>query len=153
MILFEKKKQRHRCREQTQRTNVWIPRGKESGTDIYTLFFFLAALGLSCGTRDLSFQYVGSSLQCAGSRACRVSSCGAWALQLWGMGSRVCGLCSCGAQAPERVGSVAVARGLSSCGAQAQQLRHAGLVAPQHVGSQFPYQGSNPHPLHWEVDS
>ena len=25
-------------------------------------------------------------------------------------------------------------------------LWHSGLVAPQHVGSQFPNQGSNPHP-------
>ena len=31
---------------------------------------------------------------------------------------------------------------------QAQQLCCSGFVAPWHVGSQFPDQGSNPHPLH-----
>ena len=29
-------------------------------------------------------------------------------------------------------------------------LWHTVLVAPQHVGSYFPNQGSNPHPLHWK---
>ena len=28
-----------------------------------------------------------------------------------------------------------------------------GLVAPQHMGSLFPDQGLNPHPLHWKADS
>ena len=28
-----------------------------------------------------------------------------------------------------------------------------GLVAPWHVGLQFPDRGSNPHPLHWQVAS
>ena len=46
------------------------------------------------------------------------------------------------------------ARGLlSSCSTRAQQLWRVGLVALQHVGSQFPDQGSNPRPLHWKVDS
>ena len=86
-------------------------------------YLFLAASGLSCGPQDLR----------------------------------------CGAQAPRgsarvslqlgRVGSVVVSCGLSSCGPRAQQLWHAGLVAPRLVGSQFPDQGSNPCPLHWEVDS
>ena len=40
---------------------------------------------------------------------------------------------------------------LSSCGTQA--LERAGLVAPWHVGSQFPDQGWNPRPLHWKADS
>ena len=35
---------------------------------------------------------------------------------------------------------------LCSCGWQAQQLQCKGLVAPQHVGSQFLYQGSILHP-------
>ena len=35
---------------------------------------------------------------------------------------------------------------LCSCGWQAQQLQCKGLVAPQHVGSQFLHQGSNLHP-------
>ena len=43
--------------------------------------------------------------------------------------------------------------GLSSCGAQAQQLWHEGLVAPQHVVSQFTDQDSNPCPLHCKVES
>ena len=59
------------------------------------------------------------------------------------------GLSSCRARAPERMGSVVVACGLSRCGPCVQQLRHAGLVAPQHVGSQFPDQGLNLCPLHW----
>ena len=43
--------------------------------------------------------------------------------------------------------------GFSNCGARAQLSRRAGLVAPQRVGSQFPNQGLNPHPLHCKVDS
>ena len=69
---------------------------------------FLAALGLSCSTRNLSLWCVGSPLQ--------------------HMSSRACGLSSCGAQAPECVGSVVAARGLSSCGMQAQQLQCVGSV-------------------------
>ena len=84
---------------------------------------------------------------CCGTRASQAS------LQLWCGGSRVHGLCSCGVQAPEQVGSVVVACGLSSCGLRAQQLQCVGLVALWHVGSQFPDQRLNPHPLHWKVDS
>ena len=40
---------------------------------------------------------------------------------------------------------------LSICASQAQQLWHAGLVAPRHVGSLD--QGLNPCPLHWQADS
>ena len=36
---------------------------------------------------------------------------------------------------------------------QLQELQHTGLVAPRHVGSEFLDQGSNPCPLHWQVDS
>ena len=32
-------------------------------------------------------------------------------------------------------------------------LQHAGLAAPQHVGSQFPNQRLNLRPLHWKADS
>ena len=92
-------------------------------------FFFLAASGLSCIMRDLLLWHVGFSLQLWHG----LSSCDVLALQLWHMGSR--------------------ARGLCSCGSRAQQLRRRGLVALQHVGSQFPDQGSNPNPLHWKVDS
>ena len=35
----------------------------------------------------------------------------------------------------------------------AQSLQCAGFVALQHVGSSFPNQGSNPHPLHCRVGS
>ena len=34
----------------------------------------------------------------------------------------------------------------------ALQLWHVGLVAPQHVGSQYADQRSNPRPLHWKAD-
>ena len=48
--------------------------------------------------------------------------------------------------------SLVAAHGLSS--SRAQLLQHfAGLVAPSHVASYFPNQGSNLHPLHWKVDS
>ena len=44
------------------------------------------------------------------------------------------------------------AHSLRSCSKQPlKQL--TGLAATQHVGSQFPNQGSNPHPLQWEVNS
>ena len=39
------------------------------------------------------------------------------------------------------------------CGFSLLQLWHVGLVAPPHVGSQFPNQGSNPCPLHQKADS
>ena len=42
---------------------------------LFIYFIFLAALGLSCGTRDLSLRRVGS-------RACGLCSCGTWALKL-----------------------------------------------------------------------
>ena len=38
-------------------------------------------------------------------------------------------------------------------GCLGSSLGHTGLVAPWHVGSQFPDQGSNPCPLHWKADS
>ena len=41
--------------------------------------------------------------------------------------------------------------GLFHCNAQAVEC--VGSVALQHVGSQFPDQGSNPCPLHWKADS
>ena len=54
----------------------------------------------------------------------------------------------------------------SGCGVLAQSLQcmgslveahvfleHAGLVALQYVGSYFPDQGANLHPLHCKVDS
>ena len=100
--------------------------------------FIAACRSFRCGART-SLQ-----LQCAAFSlvvVCRFSL-----LQLWQAGSRTPGLCSFGTQVPERVGSVV-------CDARALQLWHAGLVAPRHVGSQFPNQGSNPSPLHWKVDS
>lgn len=39
------------------------------------------------------------------------------------------------------------------CGTQAFSFPHAGLVSQKHVGSKFPDQGSNLHPLHWKADS
>ena len=48
------------------------------------------------------------------------------------------------------MGSLVVAHGLQSGGSVVQC---AGFVALQHVGSSFPNQGSNPHPLHCRVDS
>ena len=70
--------------------------------------------------------------------ACRL---GGWALELWRVGSRVRGLCSLW-----HSGTLVEAHGLSSCGTWT-------LVAPQHVGSQFPDQESNPCPLYCKADS
>ena len=44
-------------------------------------------------------------------------------------------------------------RGVFRCGLWTLQLLCAGLVAQWHVRSQFPTQGSNPHPLHCKVNS
>ena len=49
--------------------------------------------------------------------------------------------------------SVAACRLFSSCGMWAFQLKHTGLVALWYMGSQFPDQGWNLHPLHQQVDS
>ena len=48
-------------------------------------------------------------------------------------------LSSCGTWTPERPGSA--------------DLAPSDLVAPRHVGSQFPHWGLNLHTLHWKVDS
>ena len=83
--------------------------------------------------------------------ACGILPCGAQAsLQLWHAGFLslvvVCGFQSAWALQ-------FAAHRLSSSGARTQQLWRVGLVAPQHVGSQFPDKGLNPHPLHWKADS
>ena len=70
-----------------------------------------------------------------------VVACRLQALQLWHAGSKVHGLCSLW-----HAGSLVEACELSSCGAR-------GLVAPWHVGSQFPDQGWNLRPLHCKADS
>ena len=60
-----------------------------------------------------------------------------WLLLLWSMGSRCAGFSSWYTWALERAGSVVLAHGLiysAACGI-------------------FPDQGSNPCPLHWQVDS
>ena len=81
------------------------------------------ALGLSCGTRDLSLQCTGFSLVVVHG----LSSCSVQAPECAGSVFAAHGLSSCGMQAPGRVGSVVVVQGLSSCS--------AGLVAPRHLGS------------------
>ena len=114
---------------------------------LYSLFFYfkeygytflkknyLAALDLRCGTWDLCCGMRGLSLRCA----CSLLRCvgfslvvahglqSAWAQQLW------CAV------------SVVVVCRLQSM--WAQQLQCMGLVAPRHVGSQVPNQGSNRAP-------
>ena len=75
--------------------------------------------------------------------------CGSWA-------SHCSGFSCCGAQALGAQASVVVARGLSSCGSRALG---SGSVSEAHGLSCsaacgiFPNQGSNPCPLHWQVDS
>ena len=60
---------------------------------------------------------------------------------------------SCGMWVPEHVGSVVCGTQALQLRRAAQQLWHMGLVAPWHVGSQFPDQGLNLRPLHCKVDS
>ena len=108
---------------------------------LFVYFLFLALSGLSCGTRELLLPCAGSSQRCVGFslvvahglQSTRAQQLRCTALQLWCAGSRAHGLCS--------------------CGTQALQLWCTGLVAPQHVGSQLPDQGSNPCHLHWKMDS
>ena len=144
-----------------------------------TFFFLLAALGLrccaqaffSCGERGLLFVEVHGLLIAVASRcgalalgtwasvvaACELSSCsmqtlkhmgfsscGAWAQQLQCTGSRVRGL-----QQLLCLSSVVVAHGLQSAGSVV--VAH-GLSCSAACGI-FPDQGSNPCPLHWQVDS
>ena len=70
----------------------------------YLRILSMAALGLSCGTRDLSLQCAGSSMWRAGSRVCRLSS--------WGV------------QAPECMGSV-----VAACGPSCRAVR--GILVPR----------------------
>ena len=94
---------------------------------IFILFFFLAASGLHCGARaSLQLWRVGF-LSLIVARGLQ----GMWVLQLC-TGSRARGLCSL-----RHAGSLVEMRELSS-------WRRTDLVAPRHVGSQFPDQGSNP---------
>ena len=101
---------------------------------------FVAACGLSLVAASGGY----SSLQCAGFSLW-------WLLLLQSSGSRHAGFSSCGEQP-----SVVVARGLSSCGSRALECRLSscgtGLSCPMACGI-FPDQGSNPCPLHWQVDS
>ena len=98
----------------------------------------MAALGLSCCTRDFSSCGERGLLFVAVHRLliAVASRCGAWAL---------------GARA-----SVVVARRLSSCGSQALECSSVvvahGLSCSMACGI-FPDQGSNLCPLHWQVDS
>ena len=99
------------------------------------------------------FGCVGSSLLCAGF------------LQLWRVGATLrCGVrashCGgfscCRAQALGTRASVVVASGVSSCGSQAVEHRLSSCGAWAlllHGMWDFPDQGSNSFPLHWQADS
>ena len=96
---------------------------------LFIFFIFLAASGLSCGSRDLLLQRMGSSLQHAGFslvEACRFS------------------LSSCGARVPEQVGFVV-------CAMRALLLRRVssvvvacGLSCPVACGILVPLPGIEP---------
>ena len=103
----------------------------------FYFFFFLAVLDLhfcawafsSCGMRGLLFVAVHRLLIVVASHCGGFSCCGAWALGAWASVVVVHGL--------YRAGSVVVAHGLScstACG-------------------NFPDQGLNLCPLHWQADS
>ena len=85
----------------------------------------------SCGERGLLFVAVCGLLIAVASLCCR-----AWALGAWASVVVPCGLSSSSSRALEHR--------LSSCG--------AGLSCSEACGI-FPDQGSNPCPLHWQVDS
>ena len=74
-----------------------------------------------------------------------LSGCGLWI--------SVCrSFCCCGAQALGTRASLPEAHGLSNV---APRLQNTGLIVVVHglSCSIFPTQGSNPHLLHWQVDS
>ena len=78
---------------------------------INLFILFLAMLGLSCCMRDLCCGMRDPLLRQVGGLFAvahwLLSSCGVWVSSLvWRAGSRVCRLCSCGVQVPERMGSV-----------------------------------------------
>ena len=106
---------------------------------IFLINLFMAALGLHCCADFLQLQRAGATLRCG----VRASHCG--------------GFSCCRARALGTRASVVVAHGL-------QQLWLAGLQSTDSVvvvhglGCSmacgiFPDQGSNPCPLHWQVDS
>ena len=119
---------------------------------IYFIYLFLAVLGLcccawafsSCGEQGYSL------LPCAGFSL-------QWLLLLQSTGSRCVGFSRCGTQASvvvacglQSAGSVVVARGLGSfCYRVVLQCAVCGLLVVA-CGIQFPDQGSNLGPLHWE---
>ena len=115
---------------------------------------FVAACGLSLVAASggySSLRCTGFSLQwllllrSTGSRHAGFSSCSMRAQQLWHVGSRACGL-----QQLWCVGSVVAARGLQ--GARASVAVAHRLSCSVACGI-FLDQGSNPCPLHWQVDS
>ena len=125
----------------------------------YLIIYLLAALGLCCCAQAFSScsEWGYSLLRCMGFSL-------QWLLLLWSMGSRHAGFSSCGTQAQQlqragsracrlqqlwHFGSAVVARGLQSTGSVV--VGH-GLSCSAACGI-FPDQGSNPCPLHWQVDS
>ena len=111
----------------------------------FLIFIYLAALGLSCGTRDLRCGMQDLLLRCMG-------------FSLWRVGFSLvvaCGLSSCGVWAPERTGSVVEARGLSSCGTQAPEYASSvvaarGFSCPAACGILVLRQGIEPASPAWE---
>ena len=75
---------------------------------------------------------------------------------LWWQASHCSGFSCCGAWTLGTQASVVVARGLSSCGSRALERRlnsRAHGFSCSVAWGIFPDQGSNPCPLHWQVDS
>ena len=118
------------------------------GFSKYFLFVFLTFIYLF-NLFIFLFGCTGSQLQQAGSlvAAYWLLSCGTWAHQLQLKGSLVD---ACGLLQLWLVGSLVVAHWLLSCSTQAPQLWHSNSWLRHTCGIQFPDQGSNPGPLHWE---
>ena len=109
---------------------------------INLFIYFLAVLGLRCCARAFS--------SCSKRELLFVAVCGLLIAEA--------SLC-CGAQALGAQASVGVVHGLSGCGSRALEHRLSSSVVVAHGLSCFTAcgifldQGSNPCPLHWQVDS
>ena len=113
---------------------------------LFNLFIFSLPWVFVARPRFLQVWREGTTL-CCGARASHCggfSCCGAWAL-----GTRASVVVARGLQQLWHSGSVVAARGLQSTGSVV--VAH-GLSCSTACGI-FPDQGSNPCPLHWQLDS
>ena len=110
----------------------------------WLLWVFAAAHGLSLGALS------GAALGCSAQAYCPAFSC----CEAQALGAQASVVAACRVQGTWA--SVVVAHGLSSCVSWALEQTSI-VVVPGLSGSRacgtFPYQGLNPCPLHWQVNS